>query len=337
MLSLSPLTLEESVEVLKAAGEPTRLRLIALLSHGDLTVSEMTEVLSQSQPRISRHLKLLGEAGLVERYQEGAWAYFRLTRDGARAKLMQQTLTATSTSDPSLARDAERLATVKQARASRAEAYFSANAESWNDLRSLHVSDDKVEAEILDLIGRTPFDGLLDLGTGTGRMLELLADRYRRAIGIDSSRSMLSIARTQLDEAGITHASVRQGDILNLSLERESFDVVTIHQVLHFLHDPLPAITEAARMLRPGGRVVIVDFATHDYEELRTEHAHARLGFSQRQVADWMEQCGLTVEKIVDLPPDTGAARALTVTLWLARDPRLLIASDTPSSSTGTT
>lgn len=336
MLSLSPLTLEESVEVLKAAGEPTRLRLIALLSHGDLTVSEMTEVLSQSQPRISRHLKLLGEAGLVERYQEGAWAYFRLTRDGARAKLMQQALIATSTSDPYLARDAERLATVKQARASRAEAYFSANAESWNDLRSLHVSDEKVEAEILDLIGRTPFDGLLDLGTGTGRMLELLADRYRRAIGIDSSRSMLSIARTQLDEAGITHASVRQGDILNLPLERESFDVVTIHQVLHFLHDPLPAITEAARMLRPGGRVVIVDFATHDHEELRTEHAHARLGFSQRQVADWMEQCGLTVEKIVDLPPDTGATRALTVTLWLARDPRLLIASDTPSLSTGT-
>ena len=336
MLSLSPLTLEECVEVLKAAGEPTRLRLIALLSHGDLTVSEMTEVLSQSQPRISRHLKLLGEAGLVERYQEGAWAYFRLTRDGVRAKLMQQALNATSSSDAHLARDAERLATVKQARASRAEAYFSANAESWNDLRNLHVSDEKVEAEILKLIGRTPFDGLLDLGTGTGRMLELLSDRYRRAIGIDSSRSMLAIARAQLDEAGITHASVRQGDIFNLPLERESFDVVTIHQVLHFLHDPLPAITEAARMLRPGGRIVVIDFASHDHEELRLEHAHARLGFSQRQVADWLEQSGLNVEKIVDLPPDTGATRALTVTIWLARDPRLLIATDTSSSSTGT-
>lgn len=335
MLSLSPLTLEECVEVLKAAGEPTRLRLIALLSQGDLTVSEMTDVLSQSQPRISRHLKLLGEAGLVERYQEGAWAYFRLTRDGIRAKLMQQALSAASPSDAYLARDAERLATVKLARANRAEAYFSANAESWNDLRSLHVSDEKVEAEILKLIGRTPFDGLLDLGTGTGRMLELLADRYRRAIGIDSSRNMLSIARAQLDEAGITHASVRQGDIFNLPLERESFDVVTIHQVLHFLHDPLPAITEAARMLRPGGRVVVVDFASHEHEELRLEHAHARLGFSQDQVAGWLKQCGLTVEKIIDLPPDSGDTRALTVTLWLARDPRLLIASDTPSSSTG--
>ncbi|MBC7282814.1 metalloregulator ArsR/SmtB family transcription factor [Hoeflea sp.] len=337
MLSLSPLTLEECVEVLKAAGEPTRLRLIALLSQGDLTVSEMTEVLGQSQPRISRHLKLLGEAGLVERYQEGAWAYFRMTRDGVRARLMQQALSATSQADAHLARDGERLATVKQARASRAEAYFSANAQSWNDLRNRHVADERVEAEILELIGRTPFDGLLDLGTGTGRMLELLADRYRRAIGIDSSRNMLSIARAQLDEAGITHASVRQGDILNLPLDRESFDVVTIHQVLHFLHDPLPAITEAARMLRPGGRVVVVDFAPHDHEELRLEHAHARLGFSHQQVADWLRHCGLTVDKIVDLPAGSGSDRALTVTIWLARDPRLLIASDLSTSpSTGT-
>ena len=336
MLSLSPLALEECVEVLKAAGEPTRLRLIALLSHGDLTVSELTEVLGQSQPRISRHLKLLGEAELVERYQEGAWAYFRLTRDGVRARLMQNALDAASTSDAHLARDAERLATVKQARASRAEAYFSANAESWNDLRNMHVADEKVEAEILNLIGRTPFDGLLDLGTGTGRMLELLSERYRRAIGIDSSRNMLSIARAQLDEAGITHASVRQGNIFNLPLERESFDVVTIHQVLHFLHDPLPALEEAARMLSPGGRVVVVDFAPHDHEELRLEHAHARLGFSQEQMAGWLRDCGLTVEKIVDLPPDSGNSRALTVTIWLARDPRLLIASDTTSSSTGT-
>ncbi|WP_412049687.1 ArsR/SmtB family transcription factor [Hoeflea sp. Naph1] len=342
MLSPTPLSLEQCVEVLKAAGEPTRLRLIALLSQGDLTVSEMTEVLGQSQPRISRHLKLLGEAGLVERYQEGAWAYFRRTREGLRARLVQQALDAASPLDPHLARDAERLRTVKQARASRAEAYFSANAGRWNDLRQMHVSDERVESEILKLIGRTPFDGLLDLGTGTGRMLELLAGSYRRAIGIDSSRDMLAIARAQLDDAGITHASVRQGDIFNLPLDRESFDVVTIHQVLHFLHDPLPAIREAARMLRPGGRVIIVDFAPHDHEELRVEHAHARLGFSQAQVADWLEQCGLTVEHMVDLPADSSENRTLTVTLWLARDPRLLIASDDSNSgltfsNTGTT
>lgn len=336
MLSLTPLSLEDCVEVLKAAGEPTRLRLISLLNHSDLTVSEMTEVLGQSQPRISRHLKLLAEAELVERYQEGAWAYFRLSRDGLRARLMAEALAAASPSDPHLARDAERLAMVKQARASRAEAYFAANAARWNELRQMHVSDDTVEAEMLKLIGRTPFDGLLDLGTGTGRMLELLSDRYHRAIGIDSSRDMLAIARTQLDEAGITHASVRQADIFNLPLERESFNMVTFHQVLHFLHEPLPAITQAARMLRPGGRVLIVDFAPHDHEELRRDHAHARLGFSHAQVGEWLEQCGLSVEQIVDLPAGTGASGALTVTIWLARDPRLLIASDESSPNAGT-
>lgn len=335
MLSQSPLTLEETVEVLKAAGEPTRLRLIALLAAGDLTVSEMTEILGQSQPRISRHLKLLGEAGLVERYQEGAWAYFRLVGDGLRASLIRNIIAATAASDTVVERDSERLKSIKQARADRAQAYFSANAEGWNELRKLHVPEGEVEAEIIRLIGRNPFHALLDLGTGTGRMLDLLSDRYRRGIGVDASRDMLSIARAHLDEAGITHASVRQGDIFNLPLERESYDMVTIHQVLHFLHDPAPAIAEAARMLSPGGRLLIIDFAPHDHEELRAEHAHARLGFSHETVSEWLTEAGLAVEEIIDLPPKPGSDGTLTVTLWLARDPRLLIA-ETQTLATGT-
>lgn len=334
MLSPSLLSLEESVEVLKAAGEPTRLRLLALLATGDLTVSEMTEVLGQSQPRISRHLKLLGEAGLVERYQEGAWAYFRLVGEGLRAALATQILDATSQADPVLIRDGDRLRGVKQARADRAQAYFAENADGWNELRRLHVPEARVEEEIQKLLGKAPFDSLLDLGTGTGRILELLADRYRRGIGIDASRAMLAIARARLDEDGITHASVRQGDIFNLPLDRESFDLVTVHQVLHFLHDPAPAVAEAARMLRPGGRMLIVDFAPHDQEHLRQEHAHARLGFAHDTVADWLKQAGLTIDRIVDLPPTPGGEGALTVTIWLARDPRLLIASNDPSNGT---
>lgn len=334
MLSPSLLSLEESVEVLKAAGEPTRLRLLALLATGDLTVSEMTEVLGQSQPRISRHLKLLGEAGLVERYQEGAWAYFRLVGEGLRAALATQILEATSQADPVLIRDGDRLRGVKQARADRAQAYFAENADGWNELRRLHVPEARVEEEIQQLLGKTPFDSLLDLGTGTGRILELLADRYRRGIGIDASRAMLAIARARLDEDGITHASVRQGDIFNLPLDRENFDVVTVHQVLHFLHDPAPAVAEAARMLRPGGRMLIVDFAPHDQEHLRQEHAHARLGFAHDTVADWLKQAGLTIDRIVDLPPTPGGEGALTVTIWLARDPRLVIASNDPSNGT---
>lgn len=335
MLSQSPLSLEESVEVLKAAGEPTRLRLIALLAAGDLTVSEMTDILGQSQPRISRHLKLLGEARLVERYQEGAWAYFRLVGDGLRASLVKRVLEATAHSDAVLNRDAERLKAIKQARADRAQAYFSANAEGWNELRKLHVPEDQVEAEILRLLGRNPFNALLDLGTGTGRMLELLSDKYRRGIGVDASRDMLAIARTQLDDADVNHASVRQGDIYNLPLDNDEFDLVTIHQVLHFLQDPAPAIAEAARMLAPGGRLLIIDFAPHAHEELRSEHAHARLGFSHESVAEWMVQAGLALDEIVDLPPGPGREDALTVTLWLARDPRLLIA-DTSLLPTGT-
>ncbi len=336
MPSQSLLTLDESVDVLKAAGEPTRLRLIALLNQGDLTVSEMTDVLGQSQPRISRHLKLLGEAGLVERYQEGAWAYFRLVGDGLRATLTRKVISATSPSDAVLVRDSERLRSVKQARADRAQAYFSANAAGWNELRRLHVPEADVEAELLRLIGRTPFDSLLDLGTGTGRILQLLSDRYRRGIGIDASRDMLAIARTQLDEAGVPHASVRQGDIFNLPLDRETFDLVIIHQVLHFLHDPSPAIAEAARMLRAGGRMVVVDFAPHDNEQLRTEHAHVRLGFSHDMISDLLLQNGLLIERVVDLPPKAQDRAALTVTLWLARDPRVLIADlATKSIATG--
>ncbi|MBW3095944.1 ArsR/SmtB family transcription factor [Pseudohoeflea coraliihabitans] len=323
------LGLEQCVDVLKASGEPTRLRLIALLASGDLTVSEMTEILGQSQPRISRHLKLLGEAGLVERYQEGAWAYFRLVGDGLRAGLIRRILAAMTPDDAVIERDGERLKAIKQARADRAQAYFSANADGWNELRKLHVPEDVVEAEILRILGRNPFNALLDLGTGTGRILNLLSDRYRRGIGVDASRDMLAIARSRLDASGVTHASVRQGDIYNLPLERETFDVVTIHQVLHFLHDPLPAIREAARMLSPGGRLLIIDFAPHSYEDLRSEHAHARLGFAQETVGEWLTQVGLAVEEIVDLPPRPEDAGELTVTLWLARDPRLLIAQPT--------
>src|SRR5690606_11243458 len=175
-------------------------------------------------------------------------------------------LASVSIEDPILARDRERLATVKQARAERAQAYFSRNASEWDELRRLHVSDTAVEKALLKLIGRSPVDSLLDLGTGTGWILQLLSTVYRRALGINASRDMLSVARANLDKAGIVKASVRQGDILNLPLEAQDFDLVIIHQVLHFLDQPELAIAEAARVLRPGGRLLIVDLAPHNLE-----------------------------------------------------------------------
>ncbi|MFA7415863.1 MAG: metalloregulator ArsR/SmtB family transcription factor [Rhizobium sp.] len=307
------------VELLKAAGEPTRLRLLALLSAGDLTVTDMTEILGQSQPRISRHLKLLTEAGLIDRYQEGAWAYFRLKQEGDAAALANVLLAATCEDDQVLLRDGERLAAVKRVRADRAQDYFSRNASEWDELRRLHVDDGQVEAALMDIIGPEQVDALLDLGTGTGRILQLLEKSYRRAVGIDASRDMLAVARANLDKAGILKATVRHGDILNLPLDGNEYDIVIIHQVLHFLVQPELALSEAARMLKPGGRLVIIDLAPHGLEHLRDEHAHVRLGFSHQTMAEWLGKFGFKVEKVVDLSPASAATQALTVTIWLAR------------------
>ncbi|KKX29284.1 metalloregulator ArsR/SmtB family transcription factor [Rhizobium sp. LC145] len=327
------MALDNLVDVLKTAGEPTRFRLLALLAAGDLTVTDLTEILGQSQPRISRHLKLLTEENLIDRYQEGAWAYFRLKHDGEAAALVRTLLAAASEEDPVLLRDGERLATVKRQRAERAQTYFSLNASAWDELRKLHVSDAAVEAALVRMIGRTPVDALLDLGTGTGRILQLLSDIYRRAVGIDASRDMLSVARANLDKAGIVKASVRHGDILNLPLEGQDFDLIIIHQVLHFLDQPELAIAEAARVLRPGGRLVIVDLAPHALEYLRDEHAHVRLGFSHQTMAEWLEKVGLEVQEAIDLASGKQGAPALTATVWLARDRRLLIADTAPAES----
>ncbi|MCJ9694458.1 metalloregulator ArsR/SmtB family transcription factor [Rhizobium sp. PRIMUS64] len=321
------LGLDALVDVLKAAGEPTRLRLLALLDSGDLTVTDLTEILGQSQPRISRHLKLLGEAELIERYQEGAWAYFRLKQDGKAAMLVRALLKHVSENDPTILRDGERLSQVKRQRAERAQAYFSRNAAEWDELRRLHAADEEVDAAVIRLLGSQPIDSLLDLGTGTGRILELLSGLYRRATGVDASRDMLSVARANLDKSRITKATVRHADILNLPFEGQDFDLVTIHQVLHFFDQPEIAIAEAARMLRPGGRLVVIDLAPHTLEYLRDEHAHVRLGFSHQAMSDWLRKAGLDVEQVVDLHPGQQSEQGLTVTVWLARDPRRLMAS----------
>ena len=330
-LNHSSFEMEDAVDVLKAIGEPTRMRLLILLSQSDLTVSDLTDILGQSQPRISRHLKLLADAGLIERYQEGAWAYFRSIKEGRNANLLRQIIEGLSRDDKILSHDHERLVSVKETRAAKAQEYFSLNAESWEEIRRHHVPEERVEKELCNIIGSAPINSLLDLGTGTGRILELLQGQYRRGLGVDASHRMLTIARDKLDKAGITHASVRQGDIFNLSFERQSFDLIIIHQVLHFLYDPAPAIKEATKMLSPGGRMVVIDFAPHDLDYLRSDFAHARLGFPHETVAEWMKSQGLDVEKISDLTPQNEQDQKLTVTIWMGKDPRLLIAEQSES------
>jgi ArsR family transcriptional regulator len=323
-----PLGLDDAINALKAAGEGTRLRILALLSHAELTVKDLTAILGQSQPRISRHLKLLTAAGLVDRYPEGAWVFYRLT-DAAAGRQFAAGLTAlVDGRDPVLARDTERLAAVKREHSQAAQKYFSANAADWDTIRALHVAEDAVEAAIVEALGNRVIDSLLDLGTGTGRMLELLAPIYRRAVGIDTSNDMLAIARANLDRAGVVNAQVRLGDIQNLPFARASFDLVTIHQVMHYLDDPEHAISEAARVMRPGGRLLVVDFAPHGLEFLRERHAHRRLGFAPQSMRQWLEAPGLSVESVRDLPPAGAGGDKLTVTLWLARDRRILLAGE---------
>ncbi|AXK83233.1 methyltransferase domain-containing protein [Pseudolabrys taiwanensis] len=311
---------------LKAAGEETRLRVLALLAEAELTVSDLTDILRQSQPRISRHLKLLVEAGLIERFREGTWAFFRLAEHGGGAELAHALLDKLNHADPVIARDRERLASVRQARAAAAQAYFRAHAVEWDRIRNLHVADEAVEAAIQDALAEKPFRSLLDLGTGTGRMLELFGPHVERGLGLDLSLDMLLLARDRLERAGLKHCSVRQGDLYDLPIANDSFDVVILHQVLHFLDDGGRAIKEAARVLRPGGRLLVVDFAPHEQEFLREQFAHRRLGFAPETVTQWMAASGLEPVLHKSLSPEPGSEGKIAVSLWLARDKRTLVA-----------
>jgi ubiquinone/menaquinone biosynthesis C-methylase UbiE len=312
---------------LKAAAEATRLRILTLLAETELTVSDLTEILHQSQPRLSRHLRLLAEAGLVERFREGSWAFFRLGEHGSAADIARTLITRLDANDPIIARDRERLAAVRSARAAAAQTYFRSHAAEWDRIRKLHVADAAVEEAVHAALADKPIRALLDLGTGTGRMLELFAPDIERGIGLDLSLDMLALARERLDRAGLKHCNVRHGDIYDLALPRDSFDVVIIHQVLHFLDDSARAIREAARVLRPGGRLLVIDFAPHDLEFLREQHTHRRLGFAAETVTQWLEAAGLDVMRQQTLPP--GPEGKIAVSLWLARDPRIVLAAPT--------
>ena len=309
-------TLDDLLDGLRAAAEPTRLRLLALCAQGELTVSELGQILGQSQPRVSRHLKLLCDAGMLARLPEGSWVFYRLA-EGSRANgLVRKLADMLPQDDAQLVQDREGLAAVRRARAERASAYFDANAKGWDRIRSLHVRDADVEQQLAALVPVGADKDILDIGTGTGRILELLGARGARGVGIDQSAEMLRIARANLSKANLANVYVRQGDMYRLPWREPSFDAVTIHQVLHFADDPGLVLAEAARVLKPGGRIVIADFAPHELDGLRTEHAHRRLGFADAEVQGWLRAAGLAPAETVALPGEK-----LTVCLWAADKP----------------
>jgi demethylmenaquinone methyltransferase/2-methoxy-6-polyprenyl-1,4-benzoquinol methylase/ArsR family transcriptional regulator len=307
---------------LEAAGEETRLRILCLLEVAELTVSELVAILGQSQPRVSRHLRLLVEAGLATRQREGAWAFFRLAEQGEA--LAREWLRRLNPADPIVNADRVRLDIAREARRRQAAAYFATRAGDWDQIRALHAPEERVEAALVGMIGAKPFRNLLDLGTGTGRMLELLAPQAARAVGVDQSAAMLALARARIDQAGLRHVSLRQGDIYAPPVERDAYDLVIIHQVLHFLDDPARALAEAKRALAPGGRLAVVDFDAHDQEFLRDEFAHRRLGFAVDEVEGYLAEAGLSSIRVERVPPARGEAGKLTVGLWMAEDPRVI-------------
>ncbi|MCZ6605090.1 MAG: metalloregulator ArsR/SmtB family transcription factor [Alphaproteobacteria bacterium] len=303
--------MEQLLGGLRAAAEPTRMRLLKVCAQQELTVSELTRILGQSQPRISRHLKLLCDAGLMERVSEGAWAYFHLVGSGPAADLARQIIDLIPERDTTVARDMERLAAVMDERAGAAAAFFRQNAAAWDKIRSLHIEEPKLEGAVARLFPAGDVGDFLDIGTGTGRMLVLLGDRARTGIGLDASREMLAVARVNLANAERHNCTVRQGDMYDLPWSAPSFDAATLHMVLHYAGNPQAVVKEAARVLRPGGTLLIADFAPHAVEMLRTEEAHQRMGFATAEIRRWMKEAGLTPAAAEELPGDP-----LTVMIW---------------------
>ena len=301
-------------DLFQALADPSRLRILALLRTMELSVGELAQVLGQSQPRVSRHVKILADAGLIDRHKEGSWVFLAL-RPGPAARSLSALMDDAADGDSRAVLDGDRvrLAAVRALRAEAAERYFAAHAEVWDQVRSLHVPDSAVEAAIERALGDRPVGRLVDIGTGTGRMIELLGPSAAHALGIDRSPEMLRLARVKLDRAGIADAALRQADMYALPLDDCSADSAILHQVLHYAQAPGAAIAEAARVLRPGGRLLVVDFAAHDREELRTTDAHVRLGFGDEAIAGWFRAAGLEPDHKEHL-----AGGELTVALWRA-------------------
>lgn len=305
-------------DIFKALGDPTRLRIARLLGAMELAVGELAQVLGQSQPRVSRHVGILCDAGLAERRREGSWVFLRQSESREpMIAAIQELLALAEQQEPAFAAlceaDRRKLAAIRDARDAAAEHYFARHAGEWDELRALHSADAEVERRLAEALADAPLGHLLDIGTGTGRIAEFFADRAERIVALDKNLEMLRVARAKLQHLPAAQIELVQGDFAELPFADASFDTVILHQVLHFAPDPAPALAEAARVLRTGGRIAIVDFASHDHEELRTRHQHVRLGFADRQMADLLHAAGFTSGTPLALE-----GGALVVKIWTA-------------------
>ena len=308
--------------IFRALADPTRLRIMRLLGSMELAVGEVAQVLGQSQPRVSRHIGILCDAGLAERRREGSWVFLRTGANSGEApplsRAVAELLVEAEAVDAQFAeecrQDRRKLAEIREHRESEALAYFSDHAEDWDELRRMHSSDEAVEAALARALEARPLGRLLDIGTGTGRMAELFAERAERIVALDKSLAMLRVARAKLQHLPAERVELVQGDFGSLPFAADSFDTVLFHQVLHFAQAPATVLAEAARVTRPDGRVAIVDFAAHQREELRDRHAHARLGFEDSALAGMLDAAGF--EPTAPIALEDGE---LVVKIWIAQ------------------
>ncbi len=307
------------LSIFRALADPSRLRIMLLLQQMELAVGEIALVLGQSQPRVSRHVRILDEAGLAERRKEGSWVFLRpnLELHGAGAEdAMARLLSSAGAGHDEIAlqarEDIARLQDVRAQREVQAAAYFAAHAGNWDAIRSLYVAEAHVEAALTDMLGSESLGHLLDVGTGTGRMVELFAPQIVKATAVDNSPEMLRLARAKLQHLEQGQVKLVQGDFNDLPLESASYDTILLHQVLHYAQNPERVIAETGRVAASEGRIVIVDFAPHDMEELRTKDAHARLGFSDHQIEKLLRGGGFALDQSREL-----SGGKLTVKIWI--------------------
>lgn len=307
--------------VFRALADLTRLRILRLLGSMELAVGEVAQVLGQSQPRVSRHIGILCDADLAERRREGSWTFVRACAPSADTISLcagaLRLLAEAEADDPAFAAaceaDRRRLAEIRSHREAEAQAYFARHADDWDELRRLHSSDEAVENALAEALGTGTLGRLLDIGTGTGRMAELLAERTEHIVALDKSLAMLRVARAKLQHLPTERVELVQGDFASLPFGPASFDTVLFHQVLHFAQAPDAVLAEAARVTRSGGRIAIVDFAAHQREELRERHAHARLGFEDAQMRSLLTNAGFQHAAPVALEDGE-----LVVKIWIA-------------------
>jgi len=278
---------------LRAVAEPTRLRLVAVLARGEFSVSELTEILGQSQPRISRHLKLLDDCGLLERFREQHWMYYRVAGDTEGGRLARLLLDQLDTGDPALAGDFERMGRVLEVRAG----------------RGMTGEGDAGAAESCDLVpliaaelGKQGQDALLYFGIAPDEVLAGLGSRARRAVGMNPSRMVVQRARARLHSAGLNHCVLQRGELAALPHPPHSFDVVVVDRVLAAADRPVDALREAARVLRPTGRLFVIE--NFESLDLRTPDSNPL-----ELLRAWLADAGLACDRL--RPFDVSGAHLL--------------------------